>query len=124
MNRSARIICLGITVLAAGLYLVTAGGVRANAAGKKDLTVTGCLQKGDEANEFSITGEDGKSYDLTSSSVELSKHVGHKVTVTGTFKAESYAKEKGEKEANEKKEAREAGDIRVTSLKMVSDSCK
>jgi hypothetical protein len=124
MNRSARIICLGIAVLAAGLYLVTAGGVRASAAGKKDLTVTGCLQKGDEANEFSITGEDGKSYDLTSSSVELSKHVGHKVTVTGTFKAESYAKEKSEKEANEKKEAPEAGDIRVTSLKMVSDSCK
>ena len=124
MNRSARIVCLGIAVLAAGLYLVTAGGVRANAAGKKDLTVTGCLQKGDEANEFSITGEDGKSYDLTSSSVELSKHVGHKVTVTGTFKAESYAKEKGEKGANEKKEAPEAGDIRVTSLKMVSDSCK
>ena len=114
----------GNRVLAAGLYLVTVGGVRANAAGKKDLTVTGCLQKGDEANEFSITGEDGKSYDLTSSSVELSKHVGHKVTVTGTFKAESYAKEKGEKKANEKKEAPEAGDIRVTSLKMVSDSCK
>jgi len=124
MNRSVRIVRLGIPVLAAGLYLVTAGGVRASAAGKKDLTVTGCLQKGDEANEFSITGEDGKSYDLTSSSVELSKHVGHKVTVTGTFKAESYSKEKGEKEANEKKEAPEAGDIRVTSLKMVSDSCK
>src|SRR5678815_4897381 len=87
MNRSARIVCLGIAVLAAGLYLVTAGGVRANAAGKKDLPVTDCLQKGDEANEFSITGEDGKSYDLTSSSVELSKHVGRKVTVTGTFKA-------------------------------------
>jgi hypothetical protein len=49
--------------------------------------------------------------------------VGHKVTVTGTFKAESYAKEKGEKEANEQKEAPEVGDIRVTSLKMVSDSC-
>lgn len=56
--------------------------------------------------------------------VDLGKHVGHKVTVTGTFKAESYEKEKGEKEANEKKEAPEAGDIRVTSLKMVSDSCK
>ena len=124
MNRSVRIVRLGIPVLAAGLYLVTAGGVRANAAGKKDLTVTGCLQKGDEANEFSITGEDGKSYDLTSSSVELSKHVGHKVSVKGTFKAESYAKEKREKEANEKKEAPEAGDIRVTSLKMVSESCK
>ena len=51
----ARIICLGIAVLAAGLYLVTAGGVRANAAGKKDLTVTGCLQKGDDANEYNLT---------------------------------------------------------------------
>ena len=55
--------------------------------------------------------------------VDLSKHLGHKVTVTGTFKAESY--ESKEKEENEKKErGPEAGDIRVTSLKMVSDSCK
>ncbi len=46
MNRSGRIVCLGIAVLAAGLYLVTTEGVRANAADKKDLTVTGCLQKG------------------------------------------------------------------------------
>ena len=100
------------------------GTTGANAADKKSVTVSGCLQNGDEANEFSITGEDGKNYDLPSSSVDLSKHVGHKVTVTGTFKAESYAKEKGEEEANEKKEAPEAGDIRVTNLKMVSDSCK
>ena len=97
------------------------GFAQEKSAGGKT-TVTGCLQKGDEANEFSITGEDGKNYDLTSSAVDLAKHVGHKVTVTGTFKPESYEKEKGEKEANEK--APEAGDIRVTNLKMVSDSCK
>ncbi len=121
MNRSTRILWLVIVALVVGLCLVA---TEANAAGKKSATVTGCLQKGDEANEFSITGEDGKNYDLTSSSVDLGKHVGHKVTVTGTFKAESYEKEKGEKEANEKKEAPEAGDIRVTNLTMVSDSCK
>jgi len=46
------------------------------------------------------------------------------VTVTGTLKAESSEKEKGEREENEKKEAVEAGDIRVTNLKMVSDTCK
>jgi len=34
-------------------------------------TVTGCLQKGDEPGEFSITGEDGKSWDLRSSAVKL-----------------------------------------------------
>ncbi len=50
--------------------------------------------------------------------------MGHKVTITGNFKAESYEKEKGEREEHEKKEAAEAGDIRVTNLKMVSDSCK
>jgi len=112
---------LVIVALVVGLCLVA---TEANAAGKKSATVTGCLQKGDEANEFSITGEDGKNYDLTSSSVDLGKHVGHKVTVTGTFKAESYEKDKEGTEEHEKKEAPEAGDIRVTSLKMVSDSCK
>jgi hypothetical protein len=45
------------------------------------------------------------------------------VTVTGTLKAESYEKEKGESEEHEKKGTPEAGDIRVTNLKMVSDSC-
>src|SRR5436309_16100553 len=55
---------------------------------------------------------------------ERSEHLGHKVTITGNFKAESSEKEKGEREENEKKEAAEAGDIRVTNHKMVSDSCK
>jgi hypothetical protein len=53
--------------------------------------------------------------------------MGHKVTVTGTLRAESAEKEKGEKgeaEEHEKKESSEAGDIRVTNLKMVSDKCQ
>jgi hypothetical protein len=50
----------------------------------KAVTVTGCLQKGDEAGEYSITSEDGKRYGLRSKSVDLSKHLGHQVTVTGT----------------------------------------
>jgi hypothetical protein len=88
-------------------------------------TVTGCLQKGEEADEFSITGEDGKRYDLTSSAVNLSKHLGHRVTVTGTFKAESAEKEEQEKEEYGKKGGgSEAGDIRVETLKMVSDKCQ
>jgi len=87
-------------------------------------TVTGCLQKGDEAGEFSITGEDGKMYGLRSQTVKLSQHVGHKVTITGNLSAESAEKEKGEAEEHGKKEAAEAGDIRVTDLKMVSDKCQ
>src|SRR5262245_29269803 len=87
-------------------------------------TVTGCLQKGDEAGEYSITGENGKTYGLRSKTVKLSEHLGHKVTVTGTLRAESAEKEMSEAAEHVKKEAAEAGDIRVTDLKMVSDKCQ
>jgi hypothetical protein len=122
MNRLARFVSLAAVSLALGLYVTPAGFAQTKAGGKT--TVTGCLQKGDESDEFSITGEDGKTYGLRSSAVDLSKHLGHKVTVTGTLKAESAEKEKGESEEHEKKEAAEVGDIRVTNLKMVSDTCK
>ena len=123
MNRLAWFFILAAVSFVLGLYVTPAGFAQAKSAGPKQ-TVTGCLQKGDEPDEFSITGEDGKTYGLRSSTVDLSKHLGHKVTVTGSLKAESYEKEKGEREEHEKKEAAEAGDIRVTNLKMVSDSCK
>jgi hypothetical protein len=122
MNRLARFVSLAAVSLALGLYVTPAGFAQTKAGGKT--TVTGCLQKGDESDEFSITGEDGKTYGLRSSAVDLSKHLGHKVTVTGALKAESAEKEKGESEEHEKKEAAEVGDIRVTNLKMVSDTCK
>ena len=44
------------------------------------------MQKGDEPGEFSIQGEDGKVWGLKSSSVRLEEHLGHTVTVTGSFK--------------------------------------
>lgn len=122
MNRLVRLLVLAAVSFVLSLYATPAGFAQEKAGGKT--TVTGCLQKGDEANEFSITGEDGKTYGLRSSAVDLSKHLGHKLTVTGTLKAESYEKEKEGTEEHEKKGATEAGDIRVTSLKMVGDSCK
>jgi hypothetical protein len=90
-------------------------------------TVTGCLQKGDEPDEFSITGADGKTWGLRSSTVKLEQHLGHQVTVTGSAHRESKAHEKAE----EKKEGQmenaagkeEYGDLQVTSLKMVSETC-
>src|SRR5215472_15969208 len=89
-------------------------------SGKKSAgtTVTGCLQKGDEPNEFAITGENGKNYELVSRSVKLAEHVGHKVSVTGT-----PIGEKGEEKEKEAGEAW-AGKIQVTNLKMVSETCK
>jgi hypothetical protein len=105
---------------------VLAFSASAQKSGKKggNTTVTGCLQKGDEAGEFSLTGDDGKVYGLRSSSVKLAEHVGHKITVSGKLKAEGS--EKDEDEAKESKEGgkKEAGDIQVSNLKMVSSSCQ
>src|SRR5215470_5735627 len=48
-------------------------------AGHGRQNVTGCLQKGDEPGGFTLTGDDGKVWELTSSSdVNLADHVGHK----------------------------------------------
>jgi hypothetical protein len=85
------------------------------------VTVTGCLRTGDEAGEYSITGEDGKLYGLRSKTVALGKHVGHKVTVTGVkMREESEQKQESEKQEN----APESSDLRVTNLKMISEGCK
>src|ERR1700757_3772216 len=93
-------------------------------------TVTGCLQKGDEPGEFMIMGKDGKTWGLRSSSVKLDQHVGHEVTVSGSAHRESKAEGKKEKAEHEKEgqmekaaEKEEYGDMKVTDLKMVSETC-
>ena len=86
-------------------------------------TVTGCLQKGDQADQFSITGEDGKSWDLRSSTVKLADHVGHQVTVTGSPTREAKAEEKKEGQVENAARKEALGELRVTDLKMVSPSC-
>ena len=89
----------------------------------KTKAVTGCLQKGDQPDQFSITGEDGKSWDLRSSTVKLADHVGHQVTVTGSPTREAKAEEKKEGQVQNAGQKEELGELRVTSLKMISQSC-
>jgi hypothetical protein len=101
------------------------GDEKAGKAPAAKHSVTGCLQKGDEMGGFTITGKDGKVWELHGKKVDLSGHVGHTVTVTGS--TTNMSKEDEEKvEANEKKEYGEKkhGDLHVSSLKMVSESCK
>jgi hypothetical protein len=90
---------------------------------EKSQTVTGCLQKGDEAGEFSLKGEDGKTWGLRSTSVKLDQHIGHQVTVTGSTTHETKAEEKKEGQVENAGSKTEYADLTVTSLKMVSDSC-
>ena len=89
-------------------------------AAKQAKTVVGCLQKGDEPGEFAIRGDDGMVWELKSNTVKLEEHVGHKVSVAG--QAKEWSKKEGDVEKASNKE--EYGDIRVTSLKTISDSCK
>jgi hypothetical protein len=126
MEKLVRLFLVIAFACALGEYTISMASAQEKSAGGKT-TVTGCLQKGDEPGEYSITGEDGKTYGLRSKAVNLSQHLGHRVTVTGTLRPESAEKEKGESAAHEKHEkmdAAEAGDIRVTDLKMVSEKCQ
>jgi len=85
---------------------------------KSAVSVTGCLAKGDEANEYSIRDSGGKTYGLMSSKVNLKPHVGHQVSVTGTPMKEKSGSEKHETKAEESEH------LRVTDLKMISTSCQ
>jgi hypothetical protein len=62
--------------------------------------ITGCLSKGDSAHEFLLTGNDGSTWEVRSSRVALAKHVGLKKSDT------------------------EHGHMKITAVKMVSDSCQ
>jgi hypothetical protein len=110
-----------VLALSFGSMVLAARENQTKSTNGKTVTVTGCLQKGDEAGEYTITSEDGKRYGLRSKAVDLGKHVGHKVTLTGTKMRE----ESEEKEAEEKKSGGgEYADLRVTNLKMISEGCK
>jgi hypothetical protein len=85
--------------------------------------VTGCLLKSDQPGQYAITGEDGKTWDLRSTTVKLAAHVGQQVTVTGSPVRETKAEEKKEGQVENAAGKQELGELRVTRLKMVSQSC-
>jgi hypothetical protein len=95
---------------------------------KKTRTVTGCLQKGDEANEYKLTTAKGGTWEIKSDTLKLGEHVGHTVTITGVVSNATLhgAKEDAKAEAKEHgidKDSTEHGHMTVTQLKMVSESC-
>jgi hypothetical protein len=91
--------------------------VSANAA---SVTVTGCLEKGDDAGEFNLThatGGSAQSYELVAGgkSVDLSAHVGHKVEVTGEKAAEPQMGAEKKEHAHDH--------LKVSSLKHIAPKC-
>ena len=96
---------------------------------KKTRTLTGCLQKGEDANEYNLTTKEGATWEIKSDSVKLDEHVGHTVKVVGVVSNATMhgMKEDAKEEMKEHgmdKHAKESGHMTVTSLTMVSDTCQ
>jgi len=96
---------------------------------KKTRTLTGCLQKGDDANESRLTTAKGGTWEIKSDSVKLDDHVGHTVTITGVVSnAKAHAMKEDTKDEMKEhgmdKNATEHGHMTVTELTMVSDACQ
>lgn len=102
----------------------------ADSKGKSDTrTITGCLSQGDSAKEFNLAASDGSTWEVRSSNVSLAKHVGHTVTATGVVSNATAHNMKEDtkdmaQDAGLKKDNHEHGHLKITAVKMVSDSCK
>ena len=120
MKRNSILLALVLVVLSIGALAKSKDNVR---------EVTGCLSKGDSANEFLLTGNNGSTWEVRSDSVALAEHVGHTVRATGAVShakmhnmkedAKETATDSGMKKSNE-----EHGHMTITAVKHVSDSCK
>ena len=114
------------------LLAVTSALLIAPAGAKSKQSVrslTGCLSKGDSADEFLLTGKNGRTWEMHSNSaVDLASHVGHEVKITG---AVSHAKLHNMKEdakdtasdAGGKHKKAEHGHLEPTKIDMVSNTC-
>lgn len=92
-------------------------------------TITGCVSKGDSADEYMLTADDGSTWEVRSSAVSLGDHVGHKVAATGVVSnaAMHNLKEDAKDAAHDshmKKSDTEHGHMKITDVQMVSESCK
>jgi hypothetical protein len=124
---------IAMTCLALFMFASTAGLATAQdttkTTHKKTRKLSGCLQKGEDANEYNLTTAKGGTWELQSDSVKLGDHVGHTVTITGVVSnaAMHGVKEDVKSEAKEHgmgKNSTEHGHLTVTNLTMVSDTCK
>ena len=127
-----------IAAFVMGLMLVSAGASVAAAQDQdqekktthqKVRTITGCLEKAGDSNEYKLTTAAGSTWEIKSDAVNLGEHVGHTVRVTGTVRnATAHGmKEDAKQEAAEhgvNKDETEHGHLEATAVKHVSGSCK
>ena len=126
MKTGKLMLCALFVMLAT--YFVVAQDSASDKSKADTRTVTGCLTKGDSADEFLLTGKDGSTWEVRSSAVGLADHVGHTVSVTGVVSnsAMHNLKEDAKDAANDsgmKKSNAEHGHLKPTDVQMISDTC-
>jgi hypothetical protein len=120
---------ISLTVLCLTLVAFAVSWGHAQEKSKSDVrTITGCLTKGDSAKEFNLRGDDGSTWEVRSSAVDLASHVGHTVTATGVVSNSGMHNMKEDtkdmaKDSGMKKDNSEHGHLKITDLKMVSETC-
>ena len=120
-----------LCVVFAGLTSVWALAQASDAKSKGDVrSITGCLSKGDSANEYLLTGTDGSTWEVHgNNSVNLARHVGHTIEAKGVVtNAKMHDMKEDAKDAAQdsgmKKNNTEHGHLKVTDVRMVGESCQ
>ena len=75
MKLKIAVVSLGL--LAFSVAVVAAQDDATKTTHKKVRTLSGCLQKGDDAKEYKLTTAKGGTWEIKSDGVALSEHVGH-----------------------------------------------
>lgn len=111
-----------IAVLVCGSLVLMGAAQDTNDTSKTVRYVTGCLQKGHDANEYHLIAENA-NWHLKSDNVRFAEHVGHKVKVSGLVLNQPYHGMKEDLKAEVKKNPTETGVLTVMNLEIVSDRC-
>src|SRR5437773_12112392 len=107
MQRFTKFAVAAVVALGLASFPTIVGAKGQKKSGGGSHSMTGCLQKGDDPNTFKLTNVEGtgpKNVEIVSmaSGVDLTPHVGHKVTVTGTsVGAKTAAKAEGTKDTKD-----------------------
>jgi hypothetical protein len=131
-------IIMGALVISCAMAMAASAATKAVHHAGAAKSLTGCLEKGDEANTYKLTHVmGGGDWELVGApaSLKMSEHVGHKVEVSGTSVSAAAAEAAehahamgGKKETKaekkmEKKEEKGENHLKVTALKHISPTC-
>ena len=131
-------ILIGTFVISCAVAMTAVAATQATHHAGAAKSLTGCLQKGDEANTFKLTNvAGGGDWELVGApaALKMSDHLGHKVEVSGTSLSAAAAEKaehagakketKTEEKMEKKEEKGEKGEhhLKVAAVKMISSTC-